>query len=288
MSSSSPTPSFPGRRPHRPHLDGTAVLESQRMSELSIPVLEIAALVVFGRSRGSLPPSSWPGERRGFASSTPMPSPNLLISGRKKLPGPLAHYGLSRSGKVFVVAAGTANHAGPGGWQGMASNCAVVGIEAENTGKDPWPQKQLDAYVALVAAICEHLKIPTKMVAAHREWAPTRKPDPHSLDMDKFREWVDEARSGGASKPEAPPQQKATINFEIGRVMVSQQKNDFHPDVRRAQGLLTAYSPVKPGGVDGVAGPSFDKSVRSFQQQKGLPETGEVDEPTWRALEGAD
>lgn len=217
-----------------------------------------------------------------------MPSLNLLISGRKNLPGPLAHYGLGRSGKVYVVAAGTANHAGSGGWQSLASNCDVVGIEAENTGKDPWPQKQLDAYVALVAAICEHLKIHTKMVAAHREWAPTRKPDPHSMDMDKFREWVEEARTGGAVKPRPPAQQKANIKFEIGRVTVSQQKNDFHPDVRRAQGLLTAYSPVNPGGVDGVAGSKFAISVRALQKQKGLPETGEVDEATWRALEGAD
>jgi hypothetical protein len=84
-----------------------------------------------------------------------------------------------------------------------------------------------------VAAICEHLKIPTKMVAAHREWAPTRKPDPHSLDMDKFREWVEEARAGGPAKAKPPPQQKANIIFEIGRVTVSQKKNELEPVDRR-------------------------------------------------------
>jgi hypothetical protein len=217
-----------------------------------------------------------------------MPSLDLLIRGRSGLPGPLAHYGLGRGGKVYVVAAGTANHAGAGGWKGLDSNCDVVGIEAENTGKEPWPKRQLDAYVALVAAICEHLDIDTSMVAAHREWAPRRKPDPHSIDMDEFRHWVDQARSGVAAPAAAQVPTQPTIAFQVGRVIVSQRVNDFHPDVRRAQGLLSAYSPVSPGSLDGVAGPKFDTSVRAFQQLKGLPMTGDADEATWRALEGVD
>jgi len=216
-----------------------------------------------------------------------MPSLDLLIKGRKGLPGPLAHYGLGRSGKVFVVAAGTANHAGKGGWNGLGSNCDVVGIEAENTGKEPWPQTQLDAYVALVAAICDHLGADTTMVCAHREWAPRRKPDPHSIDMDEFRGWVSAARTGSPVAPTPVVLQEPSIVFEVGHVVVSQNTNDFHPDVRLAQGLLTAYSPVGPGSLDGVAGPKFDGSVRAFQQLKGLPATGEINEDTWKALEGA-
>ena len=69
---------------------------------------------------------------------------------------------------------------------------------------------------------------------------------------------------------------------------MSQQLNDFHPDVRRAQGLLTAYSPVCPGPLDGLAGPRFDRSLREFQALKGLVVDGEVGEATWKALEGAD
>jgi hypothetical protein len=161
-------------------------------------------------------------------------------------------------------------------------------LKAENTGKDPWPKVQLDAYVVLVAAICEHLNIDTSMVAAHREWAPSRKPDPHSIDMDEFRQWVRDTRSGNPAAVSPPVQRKPDSIFEIGRVLVSQRINDFHPDVRRAQGLLAAYSAVGPGSMDGVAGPKFDKSVRAFQQQKGLTVDGEVGEITWRALEGAD
>ncbi len=217
-----------------------------------------------------------------------MPSLKLLINGRKNLPGPLCHYGLGRSGKVYVVAAGTANHAGSGNWKGLDSNCDVIGIEAENTGRDPWPQVQLDAYVALVAAICEHLDIDTTMVAAHREWAPKRKPDPHSINMTEFRTWVDNARSGAAPEIAPPAQAEPDVIFEIGRVTVSHEVNDKHPDVRRAQGLLSAYSPVSPGPVDGLAGPKFDRSVREFQALKTLTVDGMVGEKTWKALEGAD
>jgi hypothetical protein len=241
-----------------------------------------------GRTYCSMNPKGVVCHHTAGAASGDMPSLKLLIVGRKGLPGPLAHYGLGRSGKVYVVAAGTANHAGPGGWKGLGSNCDVVGIEAENTGKDPWPKKQLDAYVTLVAAICEHLKIESKMISAHREWAPKRKPDPHSLNMNDFRSWVDAARSGEEAKSKPPVQKKPDIILQIARVLVSKSVNDFHPEVRRAQGLLMAYSPVKPGAVDGVAGPSFETSVRAFQELKGLPVTGDVGEKTWRALEGID
>jgi hypothetical protein len=187
-----------------------------------------------------------------------------------------------------VVAAGTSNHAGAGGWKRLNSNCDVVGIEAENTGRENWPKKQLEAYVTLVAAICDHLGIKTSMVAGHKEWAPGRKPDPHSIDMNEFRRWVDGARGGGAAHTKPPRLKRPDIAFDIGRVTVAQVVNDFHPDVRRAQGLLSAYSPVNPGAVDGIAGPKFDRSVREYQTLKGLAVDGVVGEKTWKALEGSD
>lgn len=253
-----------------------------------LEVEECAGWLERGRTYCDMHPKGVVCHHTAGPASGDMPSLRTLLDGRKGLPGPLAHYGLARSGKVYVVAAGTANHAGAGGWKGLDSNCDVVGIEAENTGEDPWPKAQLDAYVKLVAAICDRLKIKTEMVAAHREWAPKRKPDPHSIDMDEFRRWVDEARGGAKVATKPPVQKKPTIRFEIGRVPLSKDTNDNHPDARRAQGLLTAYSPKSPGPIDGLAGPKFDESVRAFQQQKGLAVTGLIDESTWKALEGAD
>lgn len=241
-----------------------------------------------GRTYCSMRPRGVVCHHTAGPKSGDMPSLGLLIRGRKGLPGPLAQYGLGRSGRVYVVAAGTSNHAGAGGWKGLNSNCDVIGIEAENTGSESWPKKQLSAYVTLVAAICDQLGLSVAMVAAHREWAPGRKPDPHSIDMDEFRRWVAEARGGSLVEPQPPRVRRPNISFDIGRVTVAQSINDLHPDVRRAQGLLSAYSPVPPGAVDGVAGPKFDRSVKEFQTLKGLVRDGIVGEKTWRALEGAD
>ncbi len=77
----------------------------------------------------------------------------------------------------------------------------------------------------------------------------------HSLDMNQFRAWVSEARGGGTVEPKPPAQKKPDIVLQIGRVLVSENVNDVHPEVRLAQGLLAAYSPAKPGAFDGVAGP---------------------------------
>src|ERR1041385_5319638 len=64
-----------------------------------------------------------------------MPSLGTITNGRPGLTGPLAQLGLGRDGTFFVVAAGRANHAGAGDWQGVSTgNSSFIGIEAENTG----------------------------------------------------------------------------------------------------------------------------------------------------------
>src|SRR4051812_6130334 len=92
-----------------------------------------------------------------------MPSLRTLIDGRPDLQGPLAQLGLGRDGTYYVIAAGRANHAGAGSWQGVTSgNSRFIGIEAENTGKtdDAWPEVQMDAYRRGVSALLRHLNRP--------------------------------------------------------------------------------------------------------------------------------
>lgn len=135
-----------------------------------------------------------------------MPSLRLLIDGRRDLSGPLSQLGLSRTGVVYVIAAGKANHAGRGAWRGQTSSSRTIGVEAENDGSGkPWPVKQLDAYERLCAALCDYLNVDAERVCAHREWAlPTgRKPDPAGIEMNAFR---DRVRSHLASAP--PVQQE--------------------------------------------------------------------------------
>lgn len=122
--------------------------------------------------------------------------PSIIVDGRSDLPGPLSQFWLERNGRVHLVAAGRANHAGEGGWHGLTGNSSVWGCEANNLGTadHPWPQVQLDAYIRLAAACADFSGFPPANVCGHKEWAPTRKIDPHSIDMGTFRARVQSAQ----------------------------------------------------------------------------------------------
>lgn len=117
--------------------------------------------------------------------------PDLIIRGRSDLAGPLANFWLERDGDVHVVAAGEANHAGSGGWNGLSGNASVWGTEMNNLGTpaDPWPDVQLEAMQRLAAATAEYSGFPIANVCGHKEWT-SRKVDPHSIDMQSFRQEI--------------------------------------------------------------------------------------------------
>lgn len=120
----------------------------------------------------------------------------VVQNGRSDLAGPLAHFYLARTGVVYVVAAGLCWHTGATlqSWQG---NFNAIGIEAEGTGKDPWPEAQLVAYSRLCAALCRAFFLPASRVYGHKEiCAPVgRKPDPN-FDMNAFRTRVQSVMNG--------------------------------------------------------------------------------------------
>ena len=134
--------------------------------------------------------------------------PGILIAGRADLPGPLCNFALGRDGKVWIVAAGRANHAGLGSWKGLVGNSSVWGTEANNAGTgEEWPDVQIDAYARLCAATYDYSGFTAEYVCRHAEWAPTRKIDPAgpwedghdwSLDASHFRALV---AQGGADMP---------------------------------------------------------------------------------------
>ena len=124
-----------------------------------------------------------------------MPSLRTIIQGRPDLNGPLAQLALGRDGTYFVVAAGRANHAGAGIWQGFTNgNSNFIGIEAENTGRAndfPWPAVQMDAYHRGVAAILKQVGRSADFCCGHKEYARPlgRKNDP-VFNMQEFRDTV--------------------------------------------------------------------------------------------------
>jgi hypothetical protein len=113
----------------------------------------------------------------GPKGTTKRPSLNIVINGRPDLSGPLCNVYLDRAGICVVVAAGRANHAGAGSWNGLKGNSSVYGIEAEAANNGDWTPAQRDAYPRLCAALMYGLGRDSANVCGHSEWAGPRKTD---------------------------------------------------------------------------------------------------------------
>jgi len=198
-----------------------------------------------------------------------MPTLRALVHGRSDLPCPLSQLGLGRDGTYYVIAAGRANHAGEGVWKGVSGNASLIGIEGENSGREPWPDVQMDACRRGVAALLAKLDLDAAMCCGHREYAPLRKVDP-VFDMDDFRAGVRAVMQGTATVrpliPAADDRQRATL-----------RRGDRGDAVRVLQRLLGLE-------IDGVFGPHTEVAVRRFQAAQGLVPDGIVGPVSWKAL----
>lgn len=143
------------------------------------------------------------------ASSGELSSVELCEDGYAELPGPLCHAVIGKSGTVYLVGHGRANHAGTGDPNVMAAvvdeqygdkppathfhegmsggvdgNARLYGAECVNlgNGKDPWPDVQVDAMVRWAAALCRAHRWTSKSVLGHKEWSDW-KPDPAGPNM---------------------------------------------------------------------------------------------------------
>jgi len=204
-----------------------------------------------------------------------MPCLGVITNGRPDLRGPLSQLGLGRDGTYYVIAAGKAQHAGKGKWQGVTTgNTSFIGIEAENRGipADPWPEVQMDAYRRGVAAILGKIGVGAIMCCGHKEYALPlgRKSDP-SFDMVDFRAKVAVLLTGVAPAPSP----------DVG--------DDARPILRRgAKGAAVKQLQAKLGlPADGIFGPNTEAKVRAFQQAQGLTADGVVGAKSWTALDAA-
>lgn len=141
-------------------------------------------------------------------------------TGRSDLPGPLCHGVIHKDGTVTLVGNGRANHAGAGalnvysavldeiripapGADTVDGNAHFYGWECVNlgTGKDPWPDVQLEAMVRVQAAVCEFHGWGAQSVIGHLEWT-TRKIDPRGFTMVSMRALVAAHLNAGPSTAE--------------------------------------------------------------------------------------
>lgn len=149
------------------------------------PVTEVAGW----RTRGHGPQPAVRGvvahHTAGQTGGGDYPTLAVVRDGYAGLPGPLSQFGLGRSGRIYVIAAGRCYHNAPS-TSPNHTNSNSLGIEAENDGSQPWPADQLRAYYALCGELCREFNLPVSAVMGHKE-VNTGKGDPHSLNMNTFR-----------------------------------------------------------------------------------------------------
>jgi N-acetylmuramoyl-L-alanine amidase len=96
-----------------------------------------------------------------------------------------AHYFIWEDGAIdqLVAESERAWHAGKASWKGESDiNSASIGVEIVNPGHDgglpPFPDRQIEAAIALARDVCARWGIPPERVLAHSDVAPARKVDP--------------------------------------------------------------------------------------------------------------
>lgn len=134
----------------------------------------------FGPRRDGLLPEiillHYTGMTSGQAAEDWLCSPQSQVS---------SHYIVHEDGRVvqMVRESDRAWHAGQSSWQGRGDiNSRSVGIEIVNEGHEgglpPYPERQIDAVIALCAGIKARLGIEDRGVLAHSDVSPGRKIDP--------------------------------------------------------------------------------------------------------------
>jgi hypothetical protein len=247
------------------------------------------------RGSSSFSPSRVMWHHTASAQGRNVPSLNVCINGRADLPGPLCQVLQARDNTLYVIAAGKANHAGNGAWGGSVSgNTSYYGLEIENVGTtaEPWRLDQLwTAAVASAALLAWDLnKVP--FCCMHKEWAPSRKIDMHTVTGETMRELTSNACKDFASPaptPEPtqpPPDLNAAVKAAASQVLRLGSKGG-------AVKFLQSFLNQKLGtnlAVDGVFGAGTEKAVRVFQSnvqkffglnKKQFPVDGVVGPSTW-------
>lgn len=249
---------------------------ADRLRAMGLVVVEVAGWRTRGSSTFS-PRGSVDHHTAGSAVGN-APSLNICINGRTGLAGPLCNVLVARDNTCYVVAAGRANHAGLGGWGGLTGNSSVYGVERENVGyadREPWREDQTDTAARVHAALIQG-RADAGHVCMHKEWAPSRKIDAHTISGDDMRNRVGQYLGAPAPSPAPPPAPVVAEPRNLQRGMTG-------PDVRIWQQLIKGMDArISP---DGIFGPITEYGTKKFQTAMKLTPDGVVGPATRRAMD---
>ena len=136
----------------------------------------------------------------------------------------------------------------------------------------------MEAYRHGVAAILNHLNLPSIMCCGHKEYAkPTGRKDDPLFDMHEFRKAVDDIMQGVTPKPELIPAYEASVSAgKVARPTL--WRNSTGEWVTKLQWELSIVT-------DGRFGPRTEAALREFQRSQGLRSDGIAGPKTWAALD---
>lgn len=176
------------------------------------------------RGRATMHPKGLVLHHTAAPTTSNAPSLRVVIDGRSDLPGPLCHVLVGRDLTCHVIASGVSYHAGTGGWRGISGNASVIGVECENNGTtEPWSAGMVDVMVRISAVCANAAGFGAEMVCFHKEWAPQRKVDPHSLNATEIRRRVADLLRPPITAPQEEPDMDpaalvvVTYNAVLGR-----------------------------------------------------------------------
>lgn len=224
-------------------------------------VVEIDGWQTRGRTYATYAPrGSLQHHTAGALAGGDAPSLGICINGRSDLPGPLCQVFGSRSLVAYVVAAGLANHAGGGGWNGLVGNASVGGMEMEHDGgpDEPRTERLMDFCARVQCALITAPGSPADPANScqHFEWSNEGKIDFYKWPGDDLRQRVANllvTGPGGAPPPAAAteddmnsvtPDLIKTKDGHYHSIVVGLDGGLYHRESDGSKWLTPGYEPV--------------------------------------------